>query len=500
MYKKLLSTEKNNLITGIKISSLLIQFTYLVFPLSMYIVYNKVIASKNPNTLLIIVLFLLAIIIIQLILKITESIQHNILKTDEEITNQKQYISAKINSNNTEEISKLQNKNDFVELLSVGNCAEKNIQNHISKSYLVFLAIYLCLILLIGKYIIIIPLFFFSLNYIVARALSKKADEHNERYKKFHTKKRTFIRETLQKIKVIKGLNISSNISKKYSFLSYICNAEKCSSLYFQNVSLKFSMVINIVNISFILLFGRYLFSIGILNIEQIITCSLMTVWISRPMAQFFQNSHNFESNYHEIENINNSSNFKATPNDINHPEYKKILQHLNEFSITYYKPNKAYSLKKFAQTYISSNTNNKTDNIVISYINEQFNLFYGSIIDNITIFDNSKQNQAKSLIQELNLNQLINNLPYNYNYVTTGCFDESLPFDLKIGIEVIRELICKPSIFVLDIDENRMNKSMVNGIKKYSAEQGIKIILLKSDNNINNKISEIKNKILKQI
>lgn len=136
MYKKLLSTEKNNLITGIKISSLLIQFTYLVFPLSMYIVYNKVIASKNPNTLLIIVLFLLAIIIIQLILKITESIQHNILKTDEEITNQKQYISAKINSNNTEEISKLQNKNDFVELLSVGNCAEKTsriiFQNHIS--------------------------------------------------------------------------------------------------------------------------------------------------------------------------------------------------------------------------------------------------------------------------------------------------------------------------------------------------------------------------------
>lgn len=80
MYKKLLSTESKKLISGIKISSLLIQFTFLVFPLSMYIVYNKVIASKNPNTLLIILIFLLTVLIIQLILKIAESVQHNILK------------------------------------------------------------------------------------------------------------------------------------------------------------------------------------------------------------------------------------------------------------------------------------------------------------------------------------------------------------------------------------------------------------------------------------
>lgn len=122
--------------------------------------------------------------------------------------------------------------------------------------------------------------------------------------------------------------------------------------------------------------------------------------------------------------------------------------------------------MKNFYQTYINTQISNKTDIIPISYINENFKLFYGSVIDNITMFDNSKQNEAKNLMEAFNLDYLINNLPYHYNYVTTGNQDESLSFDLKIGIEIIRELIRKPSLLIIDIDENRMNRHIVNGLK----------------------------------
>lgn len=493
MYKKLLSTESKKLISGIKISSLLIQFTFLVFPLSMYIVYNKVIASKNPNTLLIILIFLLTVLIIQLILKIAESVQHNILKTDEEITNQKQYINEKLNFNDPIEISNLQNKNDIIELSVISSDADKDIQTHISKAYLIFLIIYLFLIALIGKFIIIVPIIFFSINYLFARTLSEKQNEHNEKYKKYYAKKRALVREILQKIKVIKGLSASKNIFKKYKDLTYIINAEKCGSLYIQSTILKFSMVINIVNIAFILLLGRYLFSIGILNIEQIITCSLMTVWISRPMAQLFQNINNIRNKSEKTKNTNRLYNTSHSQKNSNNSEYKKIIQSIDKCLITYYKPNKEYSLKNFYQTYINTQISNKTDIIPISYINENFKLFYGSVIDNITMFDNSKQNEAKNLMEAFNLDYLINNLPYHYNYVTTGNQDESLSFDLKIGIEIIRELIRKPSLLIIDIDENRMNRHIVNGLKKHSSGHNIKLVCLKSDKNINKSILEFK-------
>ena len=136
MYKPLDSAESKKIIFNIKVSSILIQLTYLAFPLSMYIVYNRVIANNNPSAILVVVGFLLLVLVMQLVLKSIETVQKNIVKTDRLIKEQINYIDDKLNHSigytqlNTEDLSNINKHNS------------QYIQDQVSKSYFNFLIFY----------------------------------------------------------------------------------------------------------------------------------------------------------------------------------------------------------------------------------------------------------------------------------------------------------------------------------------------------------------------
>ena len=472
MYKKLLSSETKKLIANIKVASILIQFTFLAFPLSMYIVYNKVVVSKNSNSLLIVIIFLLAILIIQLALKILESVQQNILKTDNQIERHKKYINNKFNGNHN--IIENKSKYNISELSEVSSESNIYIQNQISNAYYVFICIYLGLILLVGKFMIIVPMFFFGLNYFAAYVLTKYYELNNNEFNILYNKKTVYIKEALLKIKIIKGLNIKDKVIDKFHDITKDANTKKCLSLYAKNMMLKFGMVFNIMNIAFILIFGRYLYSLGMLSIEEVITCTLLTVWISRPINQIF-------TNLHKTKNLSNEK-----PSDLKLLEDQSSLKY---FSEQYYEDlklkldtsqiiycdctDRKLSLKSLYKRLIR-------DYDKVSYINNNYKLFYGTVIDNITLFDKEKNDLAKVFLGEFNFKQTIYNLPYNYNYVTTGDHDETIPHDLKLGITIMREILRSPDIIIIDINIKNINRDILTSLSKYVENNNTKLIFKK--------------------
>lgn len=482
MYKNLLSTESKKLISNIKLGSILIQFTFLAFPLSMYVVYNKVIISKNPNSLLVVILFLLFVIFIQLVLKITEIIQQNILKTDRTIIRHSNYIKQKVNNNNINYNN--QHHYNIADLADISKEATVDIQNHVSKAYIIFLAIYFVLILTIGKAMAMVPLVFFSLNYLVAHQLTKNFDSSNRYFNDAVNQKTKYIKEVLLKIKVIKELGITNQVVNRFDELSVFTNTKKCQMLYSKNLIIKIGMVINILNTSFILIFGRYLYSIGMLTIEEIITCTLLTMWIARPLNQIFANL-----NKRLLEKDNPAGDLEQeiaqdydTDRDLvinkTFPEeiFNKIQNTLLTSTVAYCNTdNRDVSLYKL---YLMLNSQN--DNI--SYVNNYPKLVYGTILDNITLFDKSKEECALLFLSQFNVKQLIFNLPYQSNYVITDSKDEAIPYDLKISIAIIREIIKKPNIIILDIDTNTLDAHIMKSILKHLEDNSIKLIARKEN------------------
>lgn len=464
MHNALDQTETKKLIVNIKISSILIQLTFLAFPLSIYIVYNKIIANHNPDAILIVVLFLIIVLLIQLFLKITETIQKNILKTNLLIQDQDEFINNKLSNNNSFKVS---------ELSELTKKSTLKIQDHVASGYNNFLIVYFILILIIGKFIVIIPAIFFAFNFFIAKMLNTAHDQAVEKFNKLHDIKTLLIKELLAKNKEIKGLNLSEFIVNKYNKISFASNKYKNESLYYKSILLRISVVINMINIAFILIFGRYLHSLGLISVQATVTCSLLTVWISRSIGQIFANITAKKNTSDLTEKPIKLLDNKSTT--VTQEQFEKIQQELEKFPIVFCKQSSNIDLKKLQSMY-------QNIYLCIAYINNDFKLFYGSILDNLTLFNPSMYQEAKNIISQFNINYLINNVPYQLNYVTTGTNDDVIPYDLLIIITVVRELIKKPDLIILDINSDEISPKIKKSLFNYLKDHQIKLIIKQSD------------------
>ncbi len=475
MNPELSSAQLKKIILNIKMSSILIQFTYLAFPLSMYVVYNKIIANHNPAAIFVVVIFLLTILSIQLLLKIIETIQKNILKSDNLFKEHKAYLNKKLSNPNLNNFNK-NNQFNLADLTEISKKSSEKIQHYVSKNYLNFLVIYFILITLVGQFIVIVPIMFLSLNYLIARSLTHKHDQAADKFNKLLNTKTAFVKEMFTKHNEIKGLNITQATISKYSKITFTVNKYKCIALYYKNLLIKISMVINMINIAFILIFGRFLHSYGLLSMQAIIACSLLTVWISRSIGQVFLtlSSTKLKSETNTISNMDSSElnqDINQNINQITQAQFKQIQSQLEQHPIVYWRQKNNISLYNLKDMY-------KNLYISISYLDSNFKLFYGSILDNLTLFNESRYEEAKTIINQFGVGNLINNLPYQLNYVTTGTHDEAVSYDLLLTISIIRELIKKPDLIILDINSDEISDNIKKALFHYIKENNIKLII----------------------
>lgn len=490
-------TETSKIIKHLKTSSLLIQFTFVAFPLTMYIVYNKTIISKNPNATIIILLFLLFILLSQLIFRTFATIYENIIKTKIEIKSNSNYLKNLITKKTKPGI------NNIYDISTSSRVSNQITQKHIAKSNTLLLIIYFILITTIGGFLVIVPAIFFSINYLVAKKNNIKYIYAINNLDKYASNKNDFIKNIFSNILYIKGSNLDKSIIQQYELINNKVNYYKTSALYLKNILMKYSMAVNIINIAMIVILGRFLYSLELLSIYHITTCSLLTMWVSRSIAQIFINLDAANQSINDIysKNINKTiytdtdTNINQTNNTnsyITTENANKLITELENNSIVFISNEANLNLKLLPNMFAH-------ENIKAGYINNKFNIFYGSILNNITLFDQNKHYIAEKILKQLNLDYIINKLPYQYNYVTTGIKDEALCYNLKLGINITRELLNNINILILDLNIEELDKIIKKGLIDYCKNNNIKIIIknsninfnkIKTNTNINNKKS----------
>lgn len=101
---------------------------------------------------------------------------------------------------------------------------------------------------------------------------------------------------------------------------------------------------------------------------------------------------------------------------------------------------------------------NNKIDNYdtnelhkKIAYLNRVGKLFRGSIMDNLSAFDESLIPNARRLVDRLGLNAILSKLPNGYDTYVGEKAVEALPGGVMNLIFIIRALVSKPKIILYD-------------------------------------------------
>lgn len=484
MYKALSHSQLKKFIARIKLTSLLVQLTFLAFPLTIYMIYNKAIAYNNIDTIWFIFSFLSTIIILQFFLKLLESLHRNLLKQDLEI----KYKTKLINSHFDKIKYRTPNLAEKI-LTDLRKSSEKivlDIQTKLNVTYLACIFIYFCLVFKINYIIVSIPLVIFVFNYIASVKLNRRYKKNQAEYHILNQKETIFIKGLFERLDFIKSTSLDDKVVKKS--LSHIkkSNYSKAKLNYHKNITQKINMVLNIANVAFILLAGRYIFSSGIVTNEEIITCSLLTIWIARPM-------------HHVLSNAGLNIRSKKRKHKKNASNMSKVKQH-DKIEI------KENTHDDMLEQNMIEDIQNNIDNyepgffscpyrLILPWVKEKHKnvfvtetdkiLFYGSLIDNITLFNSSKEYEAKRLVKMLDAEKHVYNLPYLYNYVVTGNNDSAINYELYSIISIIRELLSNPSVLIIRQDANRINPQLLANIFNYTKRNNIKILIYKSSNKV---------------
>lgn len=224
------------------------------------------------------------------------------------------------------------------------------------------------------------------------------------------------------------------------------------------------------INIVAILLTGRLLNLYGFVAVGDIIACSILTMWASRVVTFYLMNAMQTKEN---LNKSNTTKNLKKKTLLISEGEkeaYNEILNVLESNDIAY------FPQEKIKNTDYLELCLQRQDKKVCT-VNNDGSLFYGTIIDNITFFDESKYDEAYNLLSEFKLEHLVNNLPFNFNYVITGQNDYLITYDLVVAINLFRALVYKPDIIILNIDVNRINHTFMRDISTYCKVNKIKLV-----------------------
>lgn len=140
-----------------------------------------------------------------------------------------------------------------------------------------------------------------------------------------------------------------------------------------------------------------------------------------------------------------------------------------------------------------------------ITYLSKMGALFHGSIMDNLSAFNQHLIPVAIRFAKELDLDQVVSKLPQGYDTMVGDKAVATLPFSVINLIYIIRALVNKPKIILFDeadMDlDTRSTEKLIN-LLKILKEIATIIILSKNADEIHysDVVYELKNKELKRV
>lgn len=473
----------------------------LVLPLTMKNIYGNVIGSGSVLSLRILMTGTLVALLFESILKKVKDSSNKWIASVYEYKLTNYMVEKTFETNAEKDIS------TYISDLEKFNSVSILANYYSSKFYqliidMPFMMMYLYLIYIFGNILVIIPIalimLYMAVSFILTHMYEKvRIDELEKSEQILNT-----LSETLEKIHVVKGAGIESHQIKNYreklmgvTESNYSCNRIESTSKVFTG---NFGQIVLFA----ILLNGGVLMNEGLMTFGEVTACAMLGSRAMSPIIHVMDNYHqkremkivkNQIMKLLSKENIYDQST-PSFPEDIEGTieiidlEYENIQSHQkSNISINIPKGSfvtidprgflsyrsiirKLYGKEKIVGGRIL------IDNLDISkwnmnslkgkmeYIQSDFNIIKGSVLDNVVFYDYSKAQNAYVASSLTGLDELVSQMPEGFETQIDSYFSNQFSSEFLQKLNLTRALVDRPRILILD----RLDESMDEETKQY--------------------------------
>lgn len=475
---------------GLILTSLVINLLSVVFPIVVLQVYDRIIPNKAVNTLILLLIGVAVALLIEVILKIMRfylggwaDAKFEFLtscKAFQRIVDSKLEDFEKVGSGvHIKRINSLNLLRDFYSGQAV-----------ISVIDVPFLLLFLSLIAYIGGWIVFIPIII--LIYFIIKLIPhlKVMENILDKSQKQEDLRVNFIIETLSNIHSVKAMAMEAQMLRRYEKL------QKKSAFFDHELSISNAKLATLTKslsqlmIIAVVAFGSFEVMNGTLTIGGLAACMLlstrcmqpistiMSVWSRLKLVIVAQNELNtllkmpteYSTDFPKFEKVEGKIEFKNI--SFRYDDSRWILKNTNlivkkneTISITGEGLSGKTTLLWLIMGLLSplegkilidnkdiSKYQMSTLREQIGYLPQKPILFHGTILENITMFQDEKyEMQAKRAANFIGVNKMINELPDGYNTIIAKHTNETLARGINQRIAIARAFLHEPPIVLFD-------------------------------------------------
>ncbi len=510
------------------LSTLAINLLSMALPIMVLQVYDRVMVNQSVGTLTVLAIGVCIAVILEGILRVARSFTTGWVGMMYEYSMAANAMRMHVNADPAllpEEGSgkRIQNLNSF-----------SNIRNFYSGQSLVtmidvpFATIFLFLISYLTGILVLVPLiliiFFTIVTWFIGNNLKQALTEDSDA----DDKKYNFIIEALQGIHTIKSLGVEGLFARRYECLEEEASIRNYKTAEISNRGYSFGIFFNEILIVSIVVFGAPMVVNGDFTSGALVATILLAGRLMQPIQKTLflwtqfqeyriaadQARKMFKIQQIERSFVNEDEISERGTVTIENLEFsygnndKKILNGINlklkapQVIAIQGESNSGRSSLMRLISGISCPTNGSifVDGIEVSrypseqlikhvgFISQETVIFQGSILDNITAFDESMNSAAMEIATLLNLDEEISLLPSGYNTKIGDSIADIVTPGVKQRIAIARVLVHKPKVILFHDADKGLDKEgyhlllkLLNRIKGQ-----VVMILISDDYNIN--------------
>ncbi|GAB4391790.1 MAG: ABC transporter transmembrane domain-containing protein [Gammaproteobacteria bacterium] len=504
----------------IGLATLSINMLSLLFPLFLLQIYDRIIPNQSYHTLLLLFIAVISALMFEFVLKVCRANLVTWIDARQNYQLGRELFSKTINCdiNAYDKIHIGAHLENILSFTKTHDFYGSQALTHLLD--IPFTVIYMLLIWYIGGFLVFIPVAFTIVSIILLYYMTNKIQKTLQDLRVSSDIKTNLFINILRSIHIIKTMSMENFILRKFERLQkeYGVNDYKLNL----NTSLTYIAINAIAQLSILLIIclGCILVIQGKLTIGALAACTLLSTRSLQPIMQsilVWRRTQNVKITQGRLSDIKKLPSEKIIPHETSKLINGKItfdnVSFITEENKTLFEavnltilPNETVAItgKSFSgkttllnmilgiaqprkgKIYIDDICINEYDvqrlRKNIALINHEDVLFKGTILDNVTLFNNEQlEYDAKKILSDLSLDLFINQMPDGYDTEVGDIISDYLPKGVKQRICIARAFLKQPKILLVDqgsvmLDQHSDNV-LKNFLKHYKGKQTMIIV-----------------------
>lgn len=489
------------------LSSFAINFLALALPLTMLQAYDRILPYHGVGTLQSLTLLMMVVFLFEFTLKYLRSYltawAGSVFEHNSTMDSINKIINCNLDDFDTYGSKEIQNK--FNEISKLRSFFSGQALTTIVDFPFSF--IFMFIVFLIGKDLVLVPIFFFVMIVFVAIFLGKKIREEMKNKSVSDSNLYKVILESFGSIESIKSGGYENSFRKKYDYLLDESLDSNYQTLFFNGLAFNFGFIFNQLMTMGVLAFGAYKIINGELGVGGLAACTILSGRIMQPVQKILGLWTRFQGLNVSFKNLKDIQGLKqAITNDnvdlpvLGKVEFKNVTLEFNDkvmikdfnakFSIgdvvTFSSLNSLVSsticnsilgiraidsgqiLVDDVNPFHAKNTFHKEH---FSYLSANNSLFRGTVLENVSSFGSTGKEYALDSCKILGLSDLISTLPSGYSTKLDNLGSDPVSPGVKQKILLSRALATKAKIYIFDNADVGLDRGGYNNLFKAIGE-----------------------------